>query len=224
MGSVVSHRPMGSTSRHVMGVLSVSGESGAAYVDASELEAPQGTGRFRYRGGARFEFAPAKQASGRFDTYAMLRLLYCDGDEGNGIASGEIKQIRTDLPRNPIARVTSLTPTKGGAAPPSYQEARDRFAELLRTRERVVTAADIDIAVRAFEPLVRRVDVGAVSEITDAGLGLVTSVTAFAAREDFASPEAEFERLTTELQAYLTERCMMGQRIRVAVKPMEVTG
>ncbi len=219
MGSVVSHRPMGSTRRHVMGVLAVTGESGTAYLDASDLEAPSGAGRYRYRGNARFEFAPAKQASGRFDTYAMLRLLYCDGDDGNGIAPGEIKQIRTDLPKNPVARVASLTPSKGGAAPQKYEDARDRFAELLRTRERVVTAGDIEIAARAFEPLLRRIEVHSASEITEAGLGLVTHVTGYAAREDFASPDAEFERLTTELQAYLTERCMIGQRIHVSLRP-----
>lgn len=218
MGSVVSHRPMGDASRHVMGVLAVTGESGTTYLDASDLEAPAGTGRYRYRGNARFEFSPAKQASGRFDSYAMLRLLYCDGDEGNAIAPGEIKQLRTDLPRNPIARVASLTPSKGGAAPPKYEDARDRFAELLRTRERIVTAADIEIAARAFEPLLRRVEVDAASEITDAGLGLVTRVTAFAAREDFAAPEAELERLTTELERYLQDRCMIGQRIQVTIR------
>jgi hypothetical protein len=117
MGSVVSHRPLGSTERHVMGVLSVTGESGTPYLEVSDLEAPVGAGRYRYRGAGRFEFAPARQASGRFDSYAMLRLLYCDGDAGNGIAIGEIKQIRSELAMNPIARVTSLTPTKGGAAP-----------------------------------------------------------------------------------------------------------
>lgn len=219
MGSVVSHRPLGATDRHVMGVLSVVGESGTPYLEISDLEAPPGTGRYRYRGNARFEFAPAKQASGRFDTYAMFRLLYCDGEAGNAIAPGEVKQIRTELAKNPIAKVASLVPSKGGAAPPAYLDARDRFAELLRTRERVVTAADIEIAVRASEPRVREVTVDGASQITDAGLHLVTHVTVTASPDDFADPEAEFERLTTELERYLTERCMIGHTIQVVVKP-----
>ena len=218
MGSVVGHRPLGATDRHVMGVLSVVGESGSPYLEASDLEAPPGTGRYRYRGNARFEFTPAKQASGRFDSYTMLRLLYCDGDAGNGIPAGEIKQVRTELGRNPIARVASLTPSKGGAAPPVYSDARDRFAELLRTRERVGTAADIEIAVRATEPRIRAVAVEGASEITGAGLNLVTHVTVTASPDDFADPEAEFERLTAELERYLTERCMIGQRIHVVVR------
>lgn len=219
MGSVVTHRPMGAANRHVMGILSVHGETGSRYVEVADLEAPATAGRYRYSGNARFEFAPERQPGGRFDSYCMLRLLYCDGDQGNGILPGEIKQIRTDLPNNPTARVASLTPSKGGAAPPSYADARDRFAELLRTRERLVTAGDIEIAVRSFEPNVRQVEVESTSEITDAGLGLVTRVTARVDPADFADPEAELERLAVELEHYLAERSMIGHRISVSIVP-----
>jgi hypothetical protein len=217
MGNVVTHRPMGAIHRHVMGVLSVHGETGDPYVEVSDLEAAATVGRYRYSGNARFEFAPARQPGGRFDTYAMLRLLYCDGGEGNGILPGEIKQLRGDLPNNPTARVASLTASKGGGAPPDYADARDRFAELLRTRERLVTAADIEIAVRSFEPNVRAVTVDSTSEITDAGLGLVTRVTARVVEDDFADPEAELERLAVELEGYLAERSMIGHRITVII-------
>jgi hypothetical protein len=219
MGSVVTHRPMGSIKRHVMGVLGVTGEAGTTYLDAADLEAPPTTGRYRYRGNARFEFSPARHASGRFDTYAMLRLLYCDADGANGIEAGGVRQIRSDLLRNPVARVASLTPSKGGAPPPPYLDARNRFAELLRTRERIVTAADIDVAARAYEPLLREIQVESASEITEAGLGLVTQVTAYASPDDFADPDTEFERLRTELQRYLEQRGMIGNRITVAVRP-----
>jgi hypothetical protein len=217
MGSVVIHRPYGSDRRHMMGVLSVHGETGDAYVEVADLEAPATSGRYRYGGGGRFEFSPARQPGGRFDSYAMLRLLYCDGEEGNGIAPGEIKQIRSDLPNNPTARVASLTPSKGGASPPAYADARGRFAELLRTRERLVTAADIEVAVRSFEPNVRGVQVESASEITGAGLGLVTRVTASVSPGDFADPEAEFERLAVALERYLAERSMIGHRIAVTI-------
>jgi hypothetical protein len=217
MGTVVSHRPRGAADRHLMGVLSVVGESGGRYLEVADLDAPPGSGRYRLRDSARFELAPAKQATGRFDSYAMIRLLYCDGADGNGIAAGEIKQIRTELPKNPTARVTSLTPTRGGAAPPDYADARIRFAELLRTRERVVTAGDIEVAARTVEDRIRGVVVDSVSEITSAGLGLVTRVTATVSPDEFADPDAELERLRLELEAYLSERCMIGQRIQVAI-------
>ena len=218
LGNVVSHRPSSAADRHVLGVLSVVGETGDPYSEVSDLETAPGSGRFRYLGGGRFEFAPARQPSGRFDLYTMLRILYCDGDSANGIAAGKLEQIRSELPKNPLARVANLTPSKGGANPPEYPEARLRFAEQLRTRERVVTAADVEIAVRATEPRVHDVRVASVSEITAVGLGLVTMVTAVVAPEDFADPDAELERLRTELEAYLSERCMIGQRIQVIVE------
>jgi hypothetical protein len=84
----------------------------------------------------------------------------------------------------------------------------------------VVTAADIEIAVRAAEPRVGEVRVDSASEITDVGLGLVTRVTAVVSPDDFADPEAELERLRTELESYLSERCMIGQRISVSVDPV----
>jgi len=219
MGSVVTHRPLGAGDRFLMGVLSVNGETGDRYAEVGDLSAPSQAGRFRYGGRGHFEFSPARQPGGRFDSYAMLRVLYCDGDAGNGIAPGEVKQLRHDLPKNPIARVASLVPSKGGAAPPEYADARDRFAELLRTRERVVTAADIEIAVRSYEPNVRDVAVESTSEITERGLGLVTKVSVHVASADFADPEAEFDRLAVELEQYLSERSMIGHRITVGIVP-----
>lgn len=218
MGTVVMHRPHGASERHLMGVLSVTGESGSTYSEVSDLEAAPGSGRFRYRGDGRFELAPSRQASGRFDGYAMLRLLYCDGDRANGIAAGEIKRIRSELPRNPTARVASVTPSRGGSAPPTYANARIRFAELLRTRERVVTAGDIEIAARTVEDRISAVRVDSASEIGTSGLGLVTRVTAVVSPEEFADPDAELASLRAELEAYLSERCMIGQKIRVAIE------
>ncbi|MBC7895253.1 MAG: hypothetical protein H7066_07555, partial [Cytophagaceae bacterium] len=116
------------------------------------------------------------------------------------------------------ARVASLTPTRGGSAPPAYANARLRFAELLRTRERVVTAGDIEIAARVVEDRIREVRVSSASELGTSGLGLVTRVTAVVAPEEFADPDAELLGLQAELEAYLSERCMIGQQIRVAIE------
>ena len=205
LGNVVSHRPSTAADRHVLGVRSVVGEAGDPYPKSRTSKPPRGGPvPVSRQGPVRVRAGPSAERPVRSLRHA--RILSCDGDSANGIAAGKIEQIRSELPKNPLARVASLTPSKGGSNPPEYPEARLRFAEQLRTRERVVTAADIEIAVRATEPRVADVRVESISEITAAGLGIVTMVTARVAPEDFADPAAEFERLRTELEAYLSER------------------
>jgi hypothetical protein len=148
----------------------------------------------------------------------MVRLLYCDGEGANGLDPGEIKRIGSPL-ANVTAKVANLTPSRGGAAPPDYAPAKLRIAELVRTRERVVTAADADIAVRAFEPRVQRVHVVPVTVISG-GSALQGQVVSVAVRPgDFADPEAELPRLEAQLTRHLRDRSVLGFDLRVEVRP-----
>lgn len=215
MGSVITLEPEGKRGRYLMGVLSVTGEKGTAYAADSALDAPIASGRWRYRD-RRLDLRAAADATGRFDTYAMVRLLYCDGENANGIDPGQVKQIATPL-SNVTAKVANLVPTRAGAAPPEYAPARLRFAELVRTRERVVTAADAEIAVRAFEPRVRTVSV---VPVTSVGGGIARQgqiVTATVDTADFADAEAELPRLEAQLTRHLQERAVLGFDISVRV-------
>jgi hypothetical protein len=215
-GTVVSMRPEGKTGRHVMGVVSVTGESGTTYAPETDVEATPGAGQYRYRAG-RLELWPYRKATGRFDAFAMVRLLYCDGESGNGIELGGVRRIGSTL-ANVTASVTNLTATAGGSAPPAYPDARVRFAELLRTRERIVTVADIEIVALAFEPRIQQVEVSSATELTDQGLRLVEIVTAHVRPSDFADPEAELSRLEDQLARHLQERAVIGHHIRVRVE------
>jgi hypothetical protein len=217
MGNVVTLEPEGKRGRFLMGVLSVTGEKGGGYAASSELDVPLDAGRWRYRD-ARLDLRPAPNETGRLDTYAMIRLLYCDGENANGLDPGEIKRIGSPL-ANVTAKVANLTPSRGGAAPPDYAPAKLRFAELVRTRERVVTAADADIAVRAFEPRTRRVRVVPVTSISGGSAlqGQVISVTVNPG--DFADPEAELPRLEAQLTRHLRERAVLGFDLHVEVRP-----
>jgi hypothetical protein len=209
-GRVVTLAPEGHADRHVMGILSVIGEAGTPYAEESEVTAPLAHGRYRYRAGE-MEFRPAHGPTGRTDGYAMARLLFCDAERANGMEAGELRRIGSSL-ANATARVANLVPTRGGCAPPPFADARTRFAELLRTRERVVTAADLEIAVRAFEPRVRSVFVEPAAELHDGALRRVERVAAAVDLADFADPEAEVIRLRAQLQRHLDERCILGQR------------
>ena len=113
--------------------------------------------------------------------------------------------------------MSSLTVTRGGSSPLPYADARLRFAELLRSRERVVTAADVEIASRAYEPRIREVRVASAAQRTERGLELVDAVTAVVAPDDFADPDAELPRLRDLLQRHLQSRCAIGHRIHVEV-------
>lgn len=216
MGTVVSVVPEGSYDRHVMGVLSVTGERGDRYAEESKVEAAPGAGRWRFRDG-RLVLGPARHPTGRGDAFAVARLLLCDGDRGNGLEVGRVCRIDTDL-RNVTAQVANLTVSRGGGAPPAYPDARLRFAQLLRTRERVVTAADVEAEVRVFEPRVHAVQVEARAEAGPAGVRRVQRVTACVRTGDFADPESELPRLRALLEEHLQARVAVGQTVRVRVE------
>jgi hypothetical protein len=215
-GQVVALRPEGDDRRHLLGVLSVVGESGARYVPDADLDAPGTAGRWRARDG-RIELRPARRDSGRSDSFAALRLLLCDGARANAIEPGAITRINGTLD-NVVAQTVNLTTSRGGASPPPYNAARLRFAELLRTRERVVTTADYDIAARAYEPRIAAVSVEAMSEIADGALRAVDCISVQAPRAEFADPEADAVRLRDGLERHLTGRAVLGRSVRVTVE------
>jgi hypothetical protein len=215
MGMAVVLSPEEDHDRHLLGVLSVVGESGASYVDQHDLAASPASGRYHCRHGV-LDVHPAQRPSGRYDGYAMVHLLYCDGARANGVDIGDLCTSNSKL-ANLTASVRNLTVSRGGAAPPSYADARTRFAEALRTRERIVTAADVDVSARAFEPRIDRVDVVATCDRTSSGLRPVDLVTIHVRHGEFADPEADLVRLRDRLERHLQQRAMIGHRIRVAI-------
>jgi hypothetical protein len=215
MGSVVTLEPEGKRGRFLMGVLGISGEHGMAYAPDAALDVPLDGGRWRYRDG-RLDLRPAVGATGRLDTYAMIRLLYCDGASANGIDPGAIRQIGLPL-TNVTAHVANLVPTRAGAAPPEYAPAKLRFAELVRTRERVVTAADAEIAARVFEPRIRAIAVAPISSMVSGYARHGQRVTATIRRSEFADADGEAPRLEAQLTHHLQQRAVLGFDVVVTV-------
>jgi hypothetical protein len=215
MGNVVTLQPEGRKGRFLIGVLGVTGERGTGYAPDAALDVPLDAGRWRYRDG-RLDLRPAQNATGRFDTYAMVRLLYCDGAGANGIEPGRISQIGSPL-ANVTAQVASLVPSLGGTAPPEYAPAKLRFAELVRTRERIVTAADAEIAVRAFEPRVRSVEVRPVTTVSGGRSRQGQVITASIRAGDFADAASERPRIEAQLARHLQARAVLGFDVTVAV-------
>ena len=220
LGAVVAFRPEGARTRHLVSVLGITGEQGEPYVD--EADPPAGLGRGRYRArGADVELRPARGPTGRFDRYAMLRLLYTDGARGNGLQPGDVAA-RGGSAGHVGFGATNLVVSRGGSAPPAYAPAKVRFAELLRTRERVVTPADVDVVARAFEPRIAGADVRAVVEVGEAGTPRrVDQVTVRVRAADFADPGAELPALADALEQHLAARVPLSTVIRVEVRPVD---
>jgi hypothetical protein len=215
MGSSVTLRPEGRTDQYLLGLLSVGGEKGDAYVNDSSIAAPADAGRYRFRSG-QLECRPHRQPTGRFDGYAMARFLFCDGERANGIEVGAVRRIASPI-ANVTAKVANLAVSRGGGAPPPFADARVRFAELLRTRDRVVTIDDVEITARAFEPRIKGVDVTTASELGPQGVRQVDVVDVRVAPADFADPDTELPRLSSLLQTHLQQRVIMGRGVRVTV-------
>jgi hypothetical protein len=215
MGNSVTLRPEGRTDQYLLGLLGVGGEKGDRYVNDSSIDAPTDAGRYRFRSG-QLECRPHRQPTGRFDGYAMARFLFCDGARANGVEVGAVKRIASPL-SNVTARVSNLAVSRGGSAPPPYPDARVRFAELLRTRERVVTIDDVEITARAYEPRIKSVQVSTASELGPHGVRQVDVVNVHVAPGDFADPDAELPRLGVALQSHLQQRVIMGRGVRVTV-------
>lgn len=228
MGTAVALRPEGSVGRYVMGVLSVTGERGTRYVEEASVHGEPAAGRWRYRDG-RLELRPARHPTGLVDGYAMVRLLLCDGERANGLEVGAVCRTDGEM-ANVTAQVANLTVSRGGTAPPAYAPARLRFAELLRSRERVVTAADVEAVARAYEPRIASVDVASRAQAGPAGVERVEEVTAWVRAADFADPggedargedpRGELPRLRASLEAHLSARSVLGHTVRVRVRTL----
>jgi hypothetical protein len=148
----------------------------------------------------------------------MVRLLYTDGARANGLQPGDVAGRGGRTGRVGFG-AANLTVTRGGGGPPAYAPAKLRFAELLRTRERVVTPADVDIVARAFEPRVVGVDVATAVELGDDGVPRRVEVVTVRVRHgDFVDPGAEFPALGTALERHLGARVALGTTLRVEVR------
>jgi hypothetical protein len=110
-----------------------------------------------------------------------------------------------------------VTVAVGGTDGESFEDARRHFAQLLLSRERVVTHADLEAGIMAFEPKIRAVHCQPALERTPAGLRRVHRVTAVLDRNAFTLPDEEARLLQRTLEAHLQERAVLGLEVRVEV-------
>lgn len=204
--------------RHLVKPISIKGEHGSDYIHESEPTANEQTGRYRFRGG-RLEIERAQTVRGLADSHATVRLLLSNGKLANGVGAGAVTAFLKKL-STPNLEITNLTVAAGGTDGESFKNARLRFSELLLSRERAVTYADLEVMVKAFEPKVRKVLCHPLLERMPDGLRRVQRVTAFVSRTSFTSPDEEAIILQRELEAHLQERALLGLEIRMVIEWM----
>jgi hypothetical protein len=87
----------------------------------------------------------------------------------------------------------------------------------LLARERIVTHADLEAVITAFEPKIRAVRCHPALERTPAGLRRVHRVTAVLDRNSFTLLDEEARMLQRTLEAHLQKRAVLGLDVRVEV-------
>jgi len=206
----------GGTRACLVAPLSVIGERGGGYLPELEPSFDPRTGRYAIRNG-RIHIQPARHPDGSVDTHANVRLWVTSGSVGNKVGAGQI-QAFLKKGTAPSLRITQPTSAAGGTDGESYAEAQARFAEVLLSRERLVTRADMIASVRAFDRRVRSVDVESGAQRTEQGLRRVQRVRLILSRTDFTDPDEESRILREDLTRHLQERFLYDVGVAVEME------
>lgn len=202
--------------RHLVRTISIKGERGSKYLNEAAPSADEGAGRYRFRQ-EKLEITPARTARGDADRYANVRLLLTNGSLGNSVGAGAIMGFLNRAASQTL-EIRNLNAAVGGDDGEILADAKQRFAELLLSRERPVTYPDLEAVTRTFEPKIRDVKALPALERGPDGLRRVQKVTITLDRDSFAAPEEEAEVLKRELEIDLQERSLLGLKVRVAIQ------
>jgi hypothetical protein len=214
-GTSIPVNSKGGRPKRLVEPVSVIGESGTSYRIKSRVSADENEGSYRFYGD-RIDISPAKSGSGIVDKHATIRLLVSDGSRANEVSAGSVKAF-VSRAAPPGLMLTNLTASAGGTDGEPIEKARDRFAELLLSRGRVVTQADLEAVSRAFEPRISAVRIRPRLERTPQGLRRVHQVTAVVPREALVHVEEQSRVLQQELENHLRDRVLIDLDVRVAV-------
>jgi len=215
-GTSIPVSSKGGRPKRLVEPISVIGESGTLYRIKSRVSADENEGSYRFYGD-RIDISPAKPRPGTVDKHATIRLLVSDGSRANDVTAGSVKAF-VSRAAPPGLMLTNLTASAGGTDGEPIVGARDRFAEALLSRGRVVTRADLEAVARAFEPKISTVRIRPTLERTPQGLRRVHQVTAVVPREALVHVDEQSRVLQQELERHLQDRVLIDLDVRVAVE------
>ena len=215
-GTSVPIEQPGSRSRRLVEVVSIKGESGLSYEPFTEFRVSPGQGRFRVRTG-RLELEPGIDEKGNADAFANVRLLLTDGALANAVPPSGITEFSRARGETGV-RLANITAAAGGSDGEEFGQANQRFASLLLSRNRLITQADLEAAVRAYDPRIS--SVARITSVQRGGEGLerVIELRVQIPKESMDLPAEETALLQHDLEVYLRERALLGLNIRVLIQ------
>lgn len=203
----------GALARQLVNAISVISEHGEDYLRETEPSPNRLAGRYRFRQ-ERIEFTPARTERGEPGPYVTLRLQLTNGELGNKVARDKITTPQHwTAPRT--LKIENLNAALGGADGEDFREAKDRFTDLLLSRERPVTYPDLEAMAKAFSPRILSIRAEPALERRADGLHRVQRITIGLDRDSFALPDVEAKFLREELQQELQRRTLLGLEVTV---------
>ena len=130
---------------------------------------------------------------------------------------GTLRQLRESVSGNPRLQATNVLPTRGGSEPLAYPAARMRFADLVRTRERIVTAEDVLVAIRAFDSRLTTATVRSAPRVRMGVATFVDEVEVSVPAASITDQTAEPVTIRERLERHLAPRWMIGRELTVRV-------
>jgi hypothetical protein len=203
----------GTLARQMVNAIAVIGERGGNYLHVTEPSPDRLAGRFRFRQ-SRIEFTPARTERGEPESYVNLRLQLTNGELGNKVARDKITILQHRTTSRTL-KIENLNAALGGADGEEFQEAKQRFTDLLLSRERPVTYPDLEAMAKAFSPRILSIRARPALERRADGLHRVQRITIGLDRESFALPDEEAKFLREELQEELQRRTLLGLEVTV---------
>ena len=202
-GTIPITREVG-TASFLVAPLSVTGESGTTYVPEFQPSFEPAVGRYRLHQGY-LTMTPGRWPNGDLEHYANVRLWMTLGSTGNRMGVARLASF-SKAPPAPHVRVLNITSAAGGTDGESFSSAKQRFGETLLSRERLITRADLNTAIRAFDRRIAHIEIQPALTRTATGLRRMHKITLGASRSEFVAPDHEAQVLLSDLESYLQER------------------
>jgi hypothetical protein len=196
--------PVSQADRYLVAPLAITGgDDNAAYIPASQSSSEVNVGRFSIRNG-RIDLIPAQRAGVRPLGKANIPVWATNGELGNTVAPGQLRSFARSA--TPAFRISNPMPAAGGTNGEGFREAQRRFEEVLLSRSRIVTSADLHATVKAFDRRIEAVEVSAALQRTEKGLQRVQRITVVLNQDGFHDLREESRILREDLERHLRRR------------------